>query len=140
MAIQLFLQAGLNREHLRLSVIAHVAIEMMIDRQIILENKNICEEYYSIIDKVDENILTAYFEKFSLPVEKQNFLRSFQFYKQKQFLFLFTELENIVFGLNRIYSSVTKTEFTETEKRKFLTALHNIDTTLRYSWQKILKR
>ena len=35
--IQSFLNEGLNRERLRLSVIAHVAVELMIDRQILLE-------------------------------------------------------------------------------------------------------
>src|SRR6185295_8424082 len=115
-------------------------VEMLIDRQIVLENKKICNQYYQLIDAADENVLNSYFEMLLLDDEKKNFLRSFRFYKQKRFLFLFNELENIVFGLNRVYGSVAKTEFTETEKQKFLTALHNIDNTLRYSWQEILKR
>ena len=139
-AIQWFLKAGLNREKLRLSVIAHIAIEMMIDRQIIIEQEEICTQYYTLLEKADETILTSYFDLFLLTNEKQNFLRSFQFYKQRRFLFLFKELENIVLGLNKVYGSVTRTEFTETEKRMFLTALHNIDNDIRYSWQEILKR
>jgi hypothetical protein len=138
LAIQCFVNAGLSRERLRLSVIAHIAVEMMIDRQIILENQGICEEYYALLEKADEQVLNNYFALFSLQDEKRFFLRSFQFFKQRRFLFLFTNLENIVFGLNRVYGSVAKTEFTEPEKRKFLTALHNIDNQLRYSWQEIL--
>ncbi len=137
-AIQRFLQAGLTRERLRLSVIAHLATEMIIDRQIILENAGICEEYYALIEKADETFLNNYFQLFVPETEKKLFFRSFRFYKEKQFLFLFNELENIIFGLDKIYSSVAKTEFTETEKRKFLTALHNIDNDMRYSWQEIL--
>ena len=138
-AIQAFLQAGLSRERLRLSVIAHVAVEMMIDRQIILENEGICTEYYTLLSQASEMDLTNYFNCYKLEEEKKIFLRSFQFYKQKKFLLLFTEIENIVEGLSRVYSNVAKTGFTAEEKLKFLTALHNIDSHMRYSWQPILK-
>lgn len=139
-AILNFTEAGLNRERLRLSVIAHIAVEMLIDRQIVLQREEICTQYYTLLGKADETILTSYFDLFLLTSEKQNFLRSFQLYKERRFLFLFNELGNIVLGLNKVYGSVTKTEFTETEKQKFLAALHNIDNDIRYSWQEILKR
>lgn len=138
-AIQSFLQAGLSRERLRLSVIAHIAIEMMLDRKIIQQDATICTRYYSLIEQADEAILGGYFDGYKMELEKQNFLRSFQFYKQKKFLLLFNELENIVEGLSRVYSTVTKTPFSEEEKRNFLTALHNIDNHMRYSWQQILE-
>jgi hypothetical protein len=138
-AIQSFLQAGLNRQRLRLSVIAHIAVEMMLDRKIIQQDATICTRYYSLIEQADEGILGGYFDGYKMELEKQNFLRSFQFYKQKKFLLLFNELENIVEGLSRVYSTVTKTPFSEEEKRNFLTALHNIDNHMRYSWQQILE-
>ncbi len=139
LTIEAFLKEGLNRERLRLSVIAHLAVEMLIDRQIVMQKKGICEEYYRTINRADETVLTNYFDLFALEEQKRNFLRTFQFFKQKQFLFLFTELENIVFGLNRVYGMVAGTEFTENEKQRLLTALHNIDGDLRYSWQSILR-
>ena len=49
MALQAFLTEGLNRERLRLSVLAHVAVEMMIDRQIVLEYEHLCVEYYDML-------------------------------------------------------------------------------------------
>lgn len=52
---------------------------------------------------------------------------------------MFDDLESIVFGLNRVYGMVTKTEFSVKEKRQFVAALHNMDIVLRYSWQQILK-
>jgi len=138
LATKAFLKVGLSRERLRLSVIAHLAVEMLIDRQIVLEKSEVCTAYYSLLEKADESILSSYFDLFVLENEKQNFFRSFHFYKQRRFLFLFNKIENIVFGLNRVYGLVAKTEFTETEKQNFLKALHNIDGILRYSWQQIL--
>jgi hypothetical protein len=138
-ATQAFIGEGLSREKLRLSVIAHLAVEMLIDRQIVLQKQGTCADYYGRISRADERVLTNYFDLFVLGEGKQNFLRTFQFFKQKQFLFLFTELENIVVGLNRVYGMVTQTEFTGNEKQKLLAALHNIDSDMRYSWQTILQ-
>jgi hypothetical protein len=139
LAIQSFLKEGLNRERLRLSVLAHLAVELLIDRQIVLTNENLCHDYYRTIESTDENILTSYFDRFSLQEQKQNFLSKFRFFKQRKFLFLFKESENIVFGLNRIYLSATGTEFTDEEKSSLYIAINNIDGVIRYSWKEILK-
>src|SRR5205807_2206723 len=101
----------------------------------VLQKQGTCADYYGIIEQADEGVLTNYFDLFALENEKQLFLRTFQFFKQRRILFLFTELANIVKGLNRVYSMVTQTEFTENEKQKLLAALHNIDNDIRYSWQ-----
>lgn len=133
-----FLKAGLSTRHLRLSVLAHIAVEMLIDRHILLSHPDISADYYDLLEKADESIISSYFDLFLLENEKQIFLSRFRFYKQRKFLLLFGELENIITGLDKVYGSVTKTEFTPQEKLKFLTALNNIDGILRYSWQKIL--
>ncbi len=139
LATQSFIREGLNRERLRLSVIAHVAVELMIDRRILLEKEDKCVAFYDTLDKVDEKVLSAYFDGLSLQKEKENFLPRFRFFKERKFIFLFRDVENIVYGLNRVYNSVAQIEFTEEEKHKFLAALNNIDNSIRYSWQEILK-
>lgn len=138
-AIDFFVEEKLNRKKMRLSFIAHLAVELMIDRQIILQQEGLGEQYYKLLEEADEKLIREYFTLHSMAVAEENFFSTFQFFKQKRILFLFKDLENIVIGLNRIYSGVTKINFTEEEKRKFLSALHNIDFTLRYSWQEILK-
>lgn len=135
---QSFLGTGLSRERLRLSVISHVAVELMIDRQILLENEQLCTDYYNVLESASEETISDYFDMLSLPELKRNFLIKFQFFKQRRFLFLFNDIQNIVTGLNRIYQNITSVEFTEAEKSDFLTALNNIDTTIRYSWKEIL--
>ena len=136
---QSFIAAGLNRQRLRLSVLAHIAVEMMLDRQILLQDGSICSRFYEIVDNADVDVLQNYFDSLSLEEQKQVFLERFRFFKQRRFLFLFDDIDNIVFGLNRVYGSVTKTEFSVEEKRQFAVALHNMDVVLRYSWQELLK-
>jgi hypothetical protein len=139
LALQSFIREGLSRERLRLSVIAHLAVEMLIDRQIILEDEALCKQFYSAVVQADEQVLETYFHHFALNDDKRRFFANFQFFKHRQFLYLFKEPEKIVFGLNRMYSSVTGVEFTADEQQRFLAAIHNIDTRMRYSWQEILK-
>jgi hypothetical protein len=137
-AIQSFVDAGLDRQRIRISVIAHLAVEMLIDRQIVLKDKGICTTYYALLNKADEDSIHKYFSLLLLEGEMKTFLLNFRFYKQRRFLLLFEELENIVTGLDKVYGLVTKTAFTATEKQQLLVGLHNIDLRLRYSWQEIL--
>ena len=138
-ALQFFLNEGLDRNRLRLSVIAHIAVEMMIDRHIVLENESICTAYYAALKNVEDEVIHNYFDHFSLLAEKRIFLTKFQFFRQREFLYLFKDLENVVFALNRVYGATAKTEFTGEEKSRFLTALNNIETDIRYSWKEMLK-
>ncbi len=139
LALQSFIEQGLNRNRLRLSVIAHLAVEMLIDRQILLENESLCFDFYSTIVQADETMLETYFMRYGLESVKSSFFAKFIFFKQGRYLFLFKDLENIVYALSRVYGTVTKTSFTPDEKVKFLAALHNIDEGMRYSWKEILK-
>ena len=135
---QSFLTEGLSREKLRLSVISHLAVELMIDRQILIENEQLCVDYYALINNADEKMISAYFDIFLLQEAGRKFLVKFQFFKQRRFLFLFTDLAKIVEGLSRIYQGIGMPEFTGEEKSMFLRALNNIDNTIRYSWKEIL--
>ena len=110
----------------------------MIDRQIIIEQERLCYDYYDCLNMANENDIAAYFDAHLLGDKKRSFLTKFQFFKQRRFLFLFGQIENIVTGLSRIYQSTTQIEFTEGEKANFFTALNNIDSTIRYSWKEIL--
>ena len=136
---EMFIEEKLDKNKLRLSVIAHIAVEMLIDRQIVLQKANVCEAFYARIEEADEQLLNNFFSSLSLHNEKEIYLSKFQFFKERKFLFLFSDLEKVVLGLNKVYSSVTKTTFTMKEEGRITAALRNIDEGMRYSWQEILK-
>ena len=138
-ATQSMVNEGLNREKLRLSVLAHVGMEMLIDRQIVLQQPHVCNQYYELVDKAPETTLISYFNRFKLEKEKEVFLTRLAFFKEKRFLWKLNELENILVGLERIYGSVTKSKFTDDEKTQLTTAFHNIDGVIRYRWQDLLR-
>jgi hypothetical protein len=134
-----FMSQGLNRERLRLSVLAHIGIELLIDRQIVIQQPEICANYYSLIHKADLVMLSRYFDILLPESAKTNFFARFNFFKQRQFISLFGELHYLVYGLNRTYQMVTGIEFTEDEKKQMQRALSNIDAQMRYSWKEVLK-
>lgn len=138
--VALFLNEGLDRQKIRLSVLAHIAVELMLDGCIVRYDKTIADRYYQTLQATDLAVLATYFDEFGLPVEKQQFLRSFQSFMQRKFIFLLDDTENVVLGLEKIYGSVAGIKFTEVEKKQLLTALHNMESHLRYSWQQLLKK
>lgn len=139
LVLQSYIVAGLDRNRLRLSVLAHLAVEMMIDRQIVAQHPDVCSDYYSILGQVDESVLKTYLVQTHIIRSEQIILTNFQVFKQKQFLFQLTDVSNLVAGLLRIYTSVTGYKFLSDEREKFVTALNNIDEEMRYSWNKLLK-
>lgn len=136
--IQSMVDAGLDRSKLRLSVIAHIAVEMLLDRQIVIQQPHVCNHFYQHIDNATDHDLIAFFNLHSLEVQKREFLSKFQFFKEMRFLYKFNELENIVYALNKVYGMVMHTEFTNDEKNQFLQGISNIDDEIRYNWQEIL--
>jgi len=135
---QSFIDEKLDRQRLRLSVIAHIAVEMLIDRQIVLSHIDVCNKYYQLVDKASEDDLIAYFNRYMPKAELQLFLAKFHFFKTARYIYQFDDLKKMVEGLSRIYKGATKVEFTGREKEQFLTAFRNIDPIIRYRWQEIL--
>lgn len=138
--IALFLNEGLNRQKIRLSVLAHIAIELMLDGCIVRYDKTIANKYYQTLQATNEGVLATYFDEFCLPIEKQQFLSSFQLFMQRKFVLLLDKSENIVLGLEKIYGPVAGIQFTEIEKQQIVAAIHNMESQLRYSWQQLLKK
>lgn len=136
---QAFVAAGLDRRRWRLSVMAHLAAEMMIDRQIVVQRREVCEAFYEKLMAADEAALGRWFEGLGLGEQLAVYRTRLGFFKERKFLFLFEEIERVAFGLGRVYAMATGTEMTDGEKEKFISALHNMDAQMRYSWQGLLK-
>lgn len=139
-AIACFISNSINRSIHRVSFIAHIAIEMMIDRQILLHKSQYCQQFYATISEADTSIISEYFKQAGVSIAMQSFLPKFQFFRDKQYLYLFSDLNNIVLGINKIYSLVTKVEFTQSEKANLTSALYNIDDELRYTWHAFFEK
>lgn len=131
--------AGIDRGSIRASVIAHIAVEMMLDRFILMQNPAVVYDYYKLLDNADTESLEGYFLHLNMSLEKQDFITKFQFHKKNRFLLMFNELDKIAMGIGRIYASATKSTLSETEQKQLIAALYNIENDMRYSWQNLLK-
>lgn len=137
-ALQEMLQAGLNRNQLRLSVLAHLAVELLLDRALLLQQPESCDRLYAVVEKADEELLQAYFNWHGLEHKNTVFLDRFRFFKHRKYIYLFSELKNLVLGMERIYKQATGVAFTDDENKRMEVALYNIDGYIRYNWQQIL--
>lgn len=135
--LQAFMNGGISRKEYRLSVLAHIAVEMMVDRQIVLENRAFCDQFYNTIHAADVAVMQQYFQALGLEVEFENFLSKFQVFKERRFIYLLENMQHLAEGLSRIYQSATGTGLGH-EKEKFVAALCNIDGAVRYRWRQLL--
>jgi len=136
--LQSFLTVGLKREEWRLSLLAHVGTELMIDRQIVNAEPHVLDSYYHLLEKADEKLLKKYFDYHGMAVQQQDFLTKFHFFKTRRFLSLFDDVANIAIGLDKMYGRVLKKSFGKQQKEQIELALHNMDSDIRYRWQELL--
>ncbi len=132
------MSVGLSRAKWRLSLLAHVGVELMIDRQIVNAEPKLSEVYYQKLNDVDPEVLKKYFEYHNVNVEQQDFLAKFHFFKMRKYLTLFNDINNIVTGLDKMYGQVLNKTFGKQEKEQIGLALHNMDDDIRYRWQELL--
>ncbi len=136
--LQSFVSVGLSRTEWRLSLLAHVGVELMIDRQIVNAEPKLLEVYYQKLNDVDPEVLKKYFKYHNVNVEQQDFLVKFHFFKTRKYLTLFNDINNIVIGLDKMYDQVLNKSFEKKEKEQIGLALHNMDDDIRYRWQELL--
>lgn len=151
-AKQALLKVGINRDEYRVSVLAHLLVEMLLDRQVILHEEALLLRYYELLEQASADAFAEYFahlEKVSTSEKFENiskviaatgitFQSRFGMFKERRFLHYFREAENILFGLKRTYAMATQVEIANSEDRKFLEAIHVIDAQLRSNWQTLL--
>ena len=137
-AKQQLIYSQLNRDRLRLSVIAHLGVEMLLDHWLILNFEGIVTSYYKLLQQVDVEILNSYLDKILPEVGKQRFLSNFMRFKEVEFLKYLEKPDGTVTGIVKTYEMATGVVFEKEEEEKLLRALHNIKNDMRYSSEKLL--
>ena len=111
----------------------------MLDRQLILQNKGLVDEYYSVLNSVDTYKFNAYFYFNVSEEEKNKILSNFIKFLDVRFLQYLTEIDGAVEGIVRTVHKVIGVAFTDEDRVRLITALHNIESDIRYSSKKLLE-
>ena len=132
-------EAGLDREKYRFWFLGHIVTEVMLDRQLILQNKGLVDEYYSVLNSVDTNKFNAYFYFNVSEEEKNKILSNFIKFLDVRFLQYLTEIDGAAEGIVRTVHKVIGVDFTDEDRVRLIKALHNIESDIRYSSKKLLE-
>ena len=138
-AIQCMMQTGLDRNRFRLSFLAHIAVEVLLDRWLIVENKHLTDAYYNILNEVAFNKLDSYLSNVVSEIEKTKILNNFMRFKEVQFLYHLIQIEGAAEGIMRTAHRAATIIFSAEEKQKLIAALHNIESQIRYRGEKLLE-
>jgi hypothetical protein len=138
-ALKHMIDAGLDRDQYRLSFLAHIAVEVMLDRQLIAENDSLVSEYYKLLESIEIDTFSLYLSHVMPDEVREKTLGGFARFLEVKFLTYIDTVEGAAEGITRTGLKATGVRFTETDREKLIVALHNIGNELRYSWNKLLE-
>lgn len=124
-----FEKAGLIQPGLRLFFVAHVLLEIMLDRLIIKMHPEIPDLFYDHLDKVSEGTVSSFFSGLKEPVPGRLFHMLSRF-KEYRYLYSYTEDERLFFALNRIMERAGQASYPEAVLPLFSETIALIEFTL----------
>ena len=138
-AIRLMMEAGLDRNKYRLSFLAHIAIEVMLDKQLIVQNSGLINVYYNLLESIQKDNLGVYLSHIMPDSQGERTLFAFGRFMEVKFLQYMGETEGAAEGITRTAKVAIGVDFPQEDRVKLITALHNIENEMRYSWNKLLE-
>ncbi len=98
--------------------LAHVLLELLLDRLIVKQMPEIPENFYATLSKIDPEKLRMYLKHFNFVYDPWEFLAFFERFIQSRYLLAYKHNEKFIFALNRVYTRVNPVRFTEQERRE----------------------
>lgn len=132
-------ETGLDKEKYRFWFLSHIATEVILDRILIINNPELVDEYYKVLNTVDILQLGGYLNFIVTNGDKNKILSNFIKFLEVRFLRYFTNTEGAAEGIVRTMLRATGVAFNEEDKQRLIGALHNIENDMRYSGEKLLE-
>lgn len=138
-ALDVLIGGGLDRDRYRLSFIAHIAVELMLDRHLVGQDPGLVSEYYSLLESVENDKLGVYLNRLMPDSQVLRSLQALDRFREIRFLQYFDSADGAAEGIVRTAKRAIGVDFTEEDRAKLLGALHNIEGEMRYRWHKLLE-
>jgi len=107
---KIFEKNGLKLPGVRLFFVAHIMLELMLDRLILLDSMAYADNFYSDINKVDVEQITEFFQVDTMNGE-YNFSGFFQKFRDAKYIYNYVGDENFIYALNRIMKRAAQPVF-----------------------------
>ncbi len=131
--------AGLNRSEIRLSVIAHLLVEMLLDRWLVEQHPDLPNRFYKNLEQLNVQSVHLYFNSMNLEHEKNLSLERRQWFLEHQFLYQLYNSEQMTMGVGRIYARLTGRLITKNEQFRIIDSINSFYAQP-IDWQAILIR
>jgi len=102
--------------------LAHVILELMIDRLLVKNYPNICEQFYAILNRVEKSNIDLYLNYSNFVQEMNDFSSFFEKFKTSKYIFHYANNENLIFALNKIIERATGNPLSKEDGSKLNTS------------------
>jgi hypothetical protein len=113
-------KAGLSQPGIRLFFVAHVLLEILIDRHIVKTRRHVPDLFYKHLGIIEDPQIKIFFEA-SGTETPERFLEFFGKFKDSQYLYGYEEDNGIYYSINRLLRRTNQPMFeTEAQNRAFI--------------------
>ncbi len=120
--------AGLSNQVQRKWFIAHIALELMIDRMLVKYHPTSVDHFYHSLQVTDQHILNSFLE-LSGSANNQEFFNFFGHFSGVKYIYYYADNNKFMYSLNRIMLRAGVPELGEEDTNKLLKVLLNLENT-----------
>lgn len=132
-----------HSQNLRSFFLAHIVVELMLDKILIQRYPELLDDYYKTLERVDLNLFYQFLNQMNqkwMGTDEKNILTlkdAMQRFCKRKFLTGFVNRANIIFALNRMRMSVGLDELSNEDKIPLDKVLMDYEQTLAFDYQEI---
>lgn len=112
---RLLVSKQLDRSTLRLSFMAHILVEILLDRWLCEQQPKLPSRFYEMLEHIDTSELKTYLDKHSLPQVVELAAQKRNRFLEHRFLNNLSESEQIAIGVCKLYERITNRIITNYE-------------------------
>ncbi len=98
--------------------LAHIVLEILLDRKILEDHKGLAEMYYSQLNSIDNQLITNYFIYRNWEKDLTGFLELYDKFLEKEFIFKYKSDILVSEVINSLHKRVFNTEIEKTDLNK----------------------
>ncbi len=112
--------------------VAHVLLEMIIDKVLLQQHPLLCLNFYHALEKTEKAVIGNYLQiSGNLTHEHVNqFLLFFDQFCQNQYLFHYRHYDGLLYGLERMYQRYVPSTFTNADKQKLAAIIEQTEESI----------
>lgn len=107
--------------------IAHILVEMMIDRLIVRHYSHTCNMFYTNLRQIDTKILEHFVLRYTGDKTVEGFLKNFEHFRKAQYLFGYVQDPGFCFSVARVVKHATGQEMNWNDRWVLTRLVHEIE-------------